>query len=158
MRRRRRTGCPYRQTPIPARRWRGSRRRLRAGSRWRAMRRQCPWKFATTAASSSAARRRTSSHGSPAGRRASPLLAEGSSRSCRRPSALPVWPCSFLPLLRPLRMPALTAGLFSEAGPAFNATSSSFSSAVRPGRPLPWRQGKTPEYPWNASAARNCRS
>src|SRR5712672_4106355 len=112
MRRRRRTGCPYRQTPIPARHWRGSRRRPPAESRWHAVRRQCPWKFAAIAASWSAARRRTSSHGSPAGRRASPLLAEGSSQSCRRPSVPPVWPCSFLPLLRPLRTPALTAGLF----------------------------------------------
>src|SRR5213080_4022375 len=49
---------------------------------------------------------------------------------------------SFLPLLRPLRTPALTARSFPEARPAFNATFSSFSSAVRPGRPLPWRQGK----------------
>ena len=88
----------------------------RAGSRWRAVRRRFPSISAATAASWSAARCRTSSRGSPACRRAFPPRAENSSRSCRRPSALPVRPCSFPPSPHPLRMPAL-AGLFPKQSP-----------------------------------------
>src|SRR3954466_6883169 len=83
---------------------------------------------------------------------------------------------SFPPPLGSVPGASLESRSFSQTEPAFNAESplkakgfperhvrlsatfSSFSSAVRPVRPLPWRRDRTPECPWNASAVRRCRS
>ena len=86
-------------------------------------RRRCPWRSAATRANWSAARCRISFRGSPAGRRGFPRTSESSSRSCRRPSALPVWPCALPPSVACFGHRSCRAGSGFEAGPEFSSNS-----------------------------------
>jgi long-chain acyl-CoA synthetase len=58
-----------------------------------------------------------------ADRRGLPRTSESSSRSCRRPSALPVRPCVFLPLAARLSCQPWRPVYFLEAGPEFSSNS-----------------------------------